>query len=42
MKNILLVDDNKYVLEALTLTLGDYTRGYTILMAKNGRRSPWS
>jgi CheY-like chemotaxis protein len=39
MKNILLVDDNKYVLEALTLTLGDYTRGYTILMAKNGREA---
>ncbi|HEX9114012.1 MAG TPA: response regulator [Nitrospirota bacterium] len=36
MKNILLVDDNKYVLEALALSLGDITRGYAILTAKNG------
>jgi CheY-like chemotaxis protein len=36
MKSILLVDDNKYILEALALSLGDIARGYTILTAKNG------
>jgi two-component system chemotaxis response regulator CheY len=36
MKNILLVDDNKYVLEALALTINASTRGYDILKAKNG------
>ncbi|HSB33393.1 MAG TPA: response regulator [Nitrospirota bacterium] len=36
MQNILLVDDNKYVLEALALSLGDITRGYAILTAKSG------
>lgn len=39
MKSILLVDDNKYILAALSLTLGDITRGYTILTAKNGREA---
>jgi CheY-like chemotaxis protein len=39
MKNILLVDDNKYVIEALALTLGVSARGYAILKAKNGREA---
>jgi CheY-like chemotaxis protein len=39
MKNILLVDDNKYVLEALTLTLSSCTGGYKILKAKDGREA---
>jgi CheY-like chemotaxis protein len=39
MNNILLVDDNKYVLEALALTLSIYTSGYTILKAKDGREA---
>ena len=39
MKNILLVDDNKYVLEALALTLGVSARGCALLMAKNGREA---
>ena len=39
MKNILLVDDNKYVLEALALTLGVSARGYALLKAKNGREA---
>lgn len=36
MQNILLVDDNKYILEALSLTLHDCAKGYAYLMAKNG------
>jgi twitching motility two-component system response regulator PilG len=39
MKNILLVDDNNYVLEALALTLNDHARGYAILKAKSGREA---
>jgi len=39
MKNILLVDDNKYVLDALELTLGVSARGYALLKAKNGREA---
>lgn len=39
MQNILLVDDNKYILEALSLSLGDIVRGYAILTAKNGREA---
>jgi CheY-like chemotaxis protein len=39
MKNILLVDDNKYVLEALALTLGVSARGYNILKARSGREA---
>ena len=36
MKNILLVDDNKYVLDALALTLDFSARDYEILKARNG------
>lgn len=36
MSNILLVDDNKYVLEALSLTLDASMRGHDILKAGNG------
>jgi two-component system response regulator YesN len=39
MKNILLVDDNMYILDALALSLGDFTRGYAIVKAKNGREA---
>lgn len=36
MTGILLVDDNKYVLEALALIFDDYARGHEILKAGNG------
>ena len=39
MKNILLVDDNEYILEVLALTLTDPASGYAILKAKNGREA---
>jgi CheY-like chemotaxis protein len=39
MKSILLVDDNKYVLDALVLTLRDCARDCAILTAKNGREA---
>jgi CheY-like chemotaxis protein len=39
MKNILLVDDNNYVLEALALTLNDHASGYAILKARSGREA---
>lgn len=39
MKNILLVDDNKYLLDALVLTLRNCIRDCAILTAKNGREA---
>jgi DNA-binding NtrC family response regulator len=36
MNNILLVDDNKYLLEALALTLGVSAQDYNLLKARNG------
>ncbi len=36
MDNILLVDDNQYLLEALALTLGVSAKGYILLKARNG------
>lgn len=37
MKTILLVDDNRYIIEALALTLDSHAAGGNILKAPNGR-----
>ena len=39
MRNILLVDDNKYLLDALILTIRDCAGDCAILTAKNGREA---
>jgi CheY-like chemotaxis protein len=39
MNNILLVDDNKYIIEALAMTLGQYVKDCAVLRAKNGREA---
>lgn len=39
MKTILLVDDNKYLLDGLSMSLSLYLKTYTILTAKNGEQA---
>lgn len=39
MKNILIVDDNAFILEGLAITFGILLKNYTILTAENGMQA---